>query len=117
MKDICHQVAKDSDDACKNNGGMSCLLDFEDKSKKHMIIIKAEDDGTPIQSDHFDIEIKLSDVNDRPLGFALHPTEIPEGTPPGKSYYKALDMVYNHFAFREYATFYVFYYLWDVGSA
>lgn len=54
-----------------------------EKRKKRTITVMARDDGNPRMKAYFDINIHLSDVNDKPTEVVLEPSNIPEGVQPG----------------------------------
>ena len=62
---------------CLNQGGSSCLLNYEAR-KRYVIRVKATDDGSPPLSFEKDFGIDVRDVNDKPRDFQLSSNKVKE---------------------------------------
>ncbi|XP_052767838.1 protocadherin Fat 4-like [Mya arenaria] len=79
----CLQLVKDSGSLCTIEGGNNCFLNFE-KQAVHVITVLAVDDGTPPKSAYYEVNIYLSDVNDKQTAVSTKPAWIPEEISPGE---------------------------------
>lgn len=66
-----------SNKQCLNQGGSSCLLNYEAQNR-HVIRVKTTDDGTPQLSFEKDFSINLRDVNDKPRDLQLSSNKVKE---------------------------------------
>jgi hypothetical protein len=51
---------------------------------KHLVTVRATDNGTPPMSALFEVPVYLTDVNDRQTAVVIVPDKLPENVPPGK---------------------------------
>ena len=70
------QVAP-SNAQCLNQGGSSCLLNYESQ-KQHTIRLRTTDNGNPPMSYEKDFVIDLRDVNDKPRELQLSNNKVKE---------------------------------------
>ena len=73
---FCTQVAI-SNKQCLNQGGSSCLLNYE-KQKSHIIRVKTTDDGNPQLSYEANFRIDVRDINDMPRDLQLSNNQVKE---------------------------------------
>ena len=66
-----------SNKQCLNQGGSSCLLNYE-KQKSHIIRVKTTDDGNPQLSYEANFRIDVRDINDMPRDLQLSNNQVKE---------------------------------------